>query len=564
MPSDIKVFISYAHDDESLKNELIKHLSALKREKMISIWHDKAIGAGTEWESTIARELDEASIILLLVSASFIHSDYCYGIELTRALDKHSAGTARVIPILLRPVDWTTTPFARLQALPPDGVPVTSYSNRDEAFSKIAKGIRTVASELAILHTGVALHHQSHSKKSPKSASDSRHLLDMFRKMYVFLLIDQLENGVWGASMEGTAALYGHSEDPGSITVSTLSALAVTNFTGSRYSPSIGRYRSYLLSRRSPCGAFGMKKAMGSAKFPSYVLLKNRRHTATALQFFLFYDGPEHPLVKDALDYLFDNRTPAKLWTDVGEPCDERVDPVTVAFIVNALEATRIALLNDSAGTSQSVALDQIEDAIALGLDFIFKTAPRTAEHCWSYQLADSHSRQSDYQYVYSTDVLSSVVKACIRTDRWLSELDSVLTRLFKVAEYHHGLPSSPVSNIPNLDGTSRLIYAGQQRPTTQEKAAILHRQLPDICDNPEIIRESNAAGWSGILLLYGGRDAPFDVIAHSDAQKLEQIARTLVQEDPTQIAIPNLVAEHGDFIRELLVRRRMLSAAQV
>lgn len=106
------------------------------------------IGAGTEWANQIDNHLDTAHIILLLISPDFMASEYCYSIEMKRALERHEIGEARVIPILLRPVDWRDAPFSMLQALPRDARPVTTWKNRDSAFEEIAIQIRKVVDEL--------------------------------------------------------------------------------------------------------------------------------------------------------------------------------------------------------------------------------------------------------------------------------------------------------------------------------------------------------------------------------------------------------------------------------
>jgi hypothetical protein len=145
----IKVFFSYTHKDEDLRNELAKHLRLLERQGIIAGWHDRRILPGSEWAGEIDTHIQTAHIILLLVSADFLASDYCYEIEVTQAMARHEAGAARVIPIILRPVDWHPAPFGKLQALPKDGHPVKSWPNSDEAFQDIARGIRTVAEEMA-------------------------------------------------------------------------------------------------------------------------------------------------------------------------------------------------------------------------------------------------------------------------------------------------------------------------------------------------------------------------------------------------------------------------------
>lgn len=143
----IRLFYSYAHEDEALRQQLGNHLSALPQE-LIEDWHDRNISAGKEWEREIGTHLEGADIILLLISSDFMASRYCYSSEGKRALERHEAGEARVIPILLRPFDWQDTPLAKLQALPHDGRPVTLWPDRDEAFVDIAQGIHTVIDEL--------------------------------------------------------------------------------------------------------------------------------------------------------------------------------------------------------------------------------------------------------------------------------------------------------------------------------------------------------------------------------------------------------------------------------
>src|SRR3954463_12782517 len=144
----ISLFYSYSHKDEALRKRLETHLSLLQNEGVISGWHDRRIAAGTEWDGAISENLDEAGIILLLVSADFLASRYCRDVEIKRAMEHHEAGTARVIPVILRPVDWHTAPFGKLQALPRDGKAVTEWSNRDKAFTDVARGIREVVKGL--------------------------------------------------------------------------------------------------------------------------------------------------------------------------------------------------------------------------------------------------------------------------------------------------------------------------------------------------------------------------------------------------------------------------------
>jgi nucleoside phosphorylase len=148
-PGEVRVFFSYAHEDEQLRDKLASHLSTLRRQGIIQEWHDRQIGAGQEWAGEIDRNLEAAHVILLLISADFIGSDYCMDKELSRAMARHQSREARVIPIILRPVDWDNLPFSKLQALPTDGKAITSWGNQDEAFVNVARGIRAVVEEIA-------------------------------------------------------------------------------------------------------------------------------------------------------------------------------------------------------------------------------------------------------------------------------------------------------------------------------------------------------------------------------------------------------------------------------
>jgi TIR domain len=144
----LKLFYSYSHRDEEHRDRLQAHLATLRRQGSIEDWHDRKILPGEIWAEKIDTKLQTADIILLLVSADFINSDYCYGRELEVALERHAVNEARVVPIIVQPVDWTGTPISDLQALPPDARPVTTWPNQEEAWVKVATGIREVVDDL--------------------------------------------------------------------------------------------------------------------------------------------------------------------------------------------------------------------------------------------------------------------------------------------------------------------------------------------------------------------------------------------------------------------------------
>ncbi len=171
----IEIFVSYAHEDEVLRDQLAKQLREWERQGVIHIWHDRNISAGREWEREVDEHLKVAQIILLLISPDFMNSNYCYSFELQRAMEKHEAGVARVIPVLLRPAPWEDAPFGKLQILPKNGKPITLWPNRDHAFLAVAKGIREVAEELnAEPQSASKYHKHKYINPLPKSVDKKR------------------------------------------------------------------------------------------------------------------------------------------------------------------------------------------------------------------------------------------------------------------------------------------------------------------------------------------------------------------------------------------------------
>jgi hypothetical protein len=143
-----RVFVSYAHEDAEYCEELVKSLALLRRQRVIEAWTDQDITAGTAWRDEIHRRLEEADIILLLVSTDFIASEFCYDVEMMRAMERHRTGAARVIPILVRSTDLEGAPFMEVQVLPRGAKPVAAWTQKDEAWSQIASSIRRVALEI--------------------------------------------------------------------------------------------------------------------------------------------------------------------------------------------------------------------------------------------------------------------------------------------------------------------------------------------------------------------------------------------------------------------------------
>ncbi len=147
-----RLLCSYSHKDEILRDELQAQLTIMQRQGVIDIWHDRKISAGTEWENQISENLENADVILLLISADFLASDYCYDKEMKRAMERHDAGEAVVIPVILRDCDWHDADFGKLQGLPKDGKAVTLWPDRDTAWRNVAEGIKKSVKELRMVN----------------------------------------------------------------------------------------------------------------------------------------------------------------------------------------------------------------------------------------------------------------------------------------------------------------------------------------------------------------------------------------------------------------------------
>ncbi|QBD75911.1 TIR domain-containing protein [Ktedonosporobacter rubrisoli] len=146
--SPVKIFCSYIHTDARFLDLLQQYLAPLERQGIIALWHDRDIAPGSSWITEINAQIESADLFLLLVSPAFLASDFIANRELPDIMRRHEAGQARVLPILLRPVDWQNTPLAKLQPLPTNQKPVTLWQNEDEAFLQIAGEIRQICEEI--------------------------------------------------------------------------------------------------------------------------------------------------------------------------------------------------------------------------------------------------------------------------------------------------------------------------------------------------------------------------------------------------------------------------------
>lgn len=143
-----KVFLSYAHEDEKYKLDLDKHLSVQKHNEAIDTWNDRKLVAGNELDKEIKKELESADIIILILSADFFASAYCYYTEMGKAIERHKRGEATIIPVIARTCDWLESPLGQIVALPTDGKPIASFEDRDEAYMQVVSGIKDAIKNL--------------------------------------------------------------------------------------------------------------------------------------------------------------------------------------------------------------------------------------------------------------------------------------------------------------------------------------------------------------------------------------------------------------------------------
>jgi hypothetical protein len=492
----------------------------------IEAWtYEDAIAAGEGIASKVEVALDRAEYVLVLLSRHALQSGWVRREIDVRLMMDLAAGRESIIPLLvdnvpvpplLRSVKW-----------------IDFRSSFTEGIEQLKGRILSTSQNLAPFQ-------------------------EMFELIYLLLLLDQFNNGIWGASLELPGAFYGHGDDPGSISISTFSSFAITRFTGSRTALPIQAYRKYLLNRQSDSGAFGMKRQPGTSKYPRSEILEHARHTATGLSFFLFYDGYGHRCVTDALNYLLRNRTQQGLWVDFGPVEDRNVDPITVAFVIDAFEQVRDSIARKiSKDKIEEDLLVELDKAIQIGLDYIFKCPLRTEDGFWFYKYSSAEDKERVLQnlYQYTMDVISSISISCQRLRQYLSEIDTIIQKLLSIAQRYRGLPRSAVSHIPHLDPTAHLISTAYYFTKWENEAKNLYNSLPIICHDEQVLTSAGANGWASVLLLYGTPAAPFSGRSDERISHINRTAQELRAGDPKTIGLPPELEKYSDLIRSILLR---------
>lgn len=202
MSDTIEVFISYSKQDKELRDGLLSHLRPLEREGIIT-WHDRQILPGTEWDEEIKARLNAADIILLLISADFLATDYCTQVEIPEALRRHEAGEATVMPVILRSCGWKYTPLAKIQAYPEKAKPVVSWTYIDDAYTDVVDSVYLAATKIKERRSQPEAD-QERIQQQQQPADQPKPSPDALRGNYA-LLEAMLKAGRWREADEETA-----------------------------------------------------------------------------------------------------------------------------------------------------------------------------------------------------------------------------------------------------------------------------------------------------------------------------------------------------------------------
>jgi len=160
---NVKTFISYAHQDHVLLDRLHTHLAMLRRDNTISQWYDRDIMAGGDVDREVAEQLNDCRLFLALVSPDFLSSRYCYETEMTNAIRRHDVGEIALVPVILEPCDWLSSPLSKFKALPRDGKPISAWTNTNTAFLDVVTELRRLALTMRTIDSNEAQKPRSES-----------------------------------------------------------------------------------------------------------------------------------------------------------------------------------------------------------------------------------------------------------------------------------------------------------------------------------------------------------------------------------------------------------------
>ncbi len=186
----LKLFFCYARDDVALRDRLDAHFELLRREGLITTWHDRRISPGSEWSATIEENLRGSDVVVFLLSRSFFASEYIAEVEMRLAMELHEEGSARVVPVLAEPVDdFGGLNISRLQALPlsaEDLRPISEWDDEVRALDAVAAGVRRAAVDVIIAGGGpfeFGSHQFTEAELAPLDPPDRARALDGLHRL---------------------------------------------------------------------------------------------------------------------------------------------------------------------------------------------------------------------------------------------------------------------------------------------------------------------------------------------------------------------------------------------
>jgi hypothetical protein len=153
-PGTINFFISFAEKDGVFRDHLLEQIQVFEKEELNVKFGYAPITPGMEYRKDIEEQLSTCDIILLIISPEYLASKFVTGSAMRRAIERHRAGKACVIPIIARPVDWTSSFLSQLRCLPRNAKPITEWRQRDDAYVDVVQGIRAAIESLQAKRAG--------------------------------------------------------------------------------------------------------------------------------------------------------------------------------------------------------------------------------------------------------------------------------------------------------------------------------------------------------------------------------------------------------------------------
>ncbi len=178
----LKTFIIYSHEDIKFRKGLGKYLNHLVRLNKIDLWSDTEIKPGEAWNDVIQKNLDEADLILMLISVDFYNSEYIHKIELERAKARREKGDAILVPIVVRTCPSSYDILQDFQALPANLKPIDRWDNIDDAYSHVANEIEVLIENMTRQKREIAIEKSNQERLQAEQETQKAMKLAEMRK----------------------------------------------------------------------------------------------------------------------------------------------------------------------------------------------------------------------------------------------------------------------------------------------------------------------------------------------------------------------------------------------